>query len=247
MRGRVWRYLDAQATEDFQALVTSGALDRLVAQGRVIAYTKLGQTELNEVKTVVPHAGSVIEHPVLPFVSYTYEWTVHMLKDAALLLLDVLEELLEAGFVLKDGSTDNVQFVSGKPTFIDIGSIERYSEGRVWAGYTQFCRTFLNPLLFQAATGLPFQPWLRANPTGIEPEFLYRLLPWPARLRRGALAYVTLQTWLNKLFASSADAGSSGTGRTIVGRRALLRQRSFPPTYHRETPATSQPLTLADL
>jgi len=224
VKGRVWRYFDRRGMEDFRALTASGVLAHLVAQGLVLPYVELGQKELNEVRSVVSHAECVIEHPVLPFVSYGYEWTFSMLKDAALVLLEVLEELLTAGFILKDGGSDNIQFVDGHPTFIDLGSIEPYVEGRVWAGYTQFCHTFLNPLLLQAATGVPFQPWLRGSPAGIAPEVLYRLLSWPARLRRGAFVHITLQTWLNKLFASAPDTGLSRKKKTPVVRRALVRQ-----------------------
>jgi hypothetical protein len=224
VRGRILRYFDRRGTEDFRALTSSRVLNRLIKPGLVLPYVELGQAELNEVRSVVPRAECVIEHPLLPFVSYGYEWTFNMLKDGALVLLDVLEELLEAGFILKDGGSDNIQFVDGHPVFIDIGSIEPYVQGHVWAGYTQFCRTFLNPLLFQALTGLPFQPWLRGNPAGIAPEVLYRLLSWPTRLQRSALLHVTLQTWLNRLFASSADSGSPGGRRIPVSSQALIRQ-----------------------
>lgn len=224
IRGRVWRWFDARGREGFRALVTSGVLDRLVKQEWVIPYAELGQAEADEVKSSAPHAESIIEHPVIPFISYAYEWPFNMLKDAALLLLDVLKELLEAGFVLKDGTSSNVQFINGRPTFIDVGSIEPYVEGRVWAGYTQFCSSFLNPLLLQTATGLPFQPWLRGSPSGISPEVLYRLLSWPARLWRGAFVHVTLQTWLNRLFASAPDISSPLKRRTSVSRQALIRQ-----------------------
>jgi len=231
---RVWRYFDARAAAGFEALAASGVLKHLIEKGWVIPYTELGQAELNWVKSIIPHAESVIEHPVIPFVSYGYEWTFNMLKDAALLLLNVLEGLLEAGFVLKDGGSGNVQFIDGKPTFIDTGSIEPYGEGQVWAGYTQFCHTFLNPLLLQAAIGIPFQPWLRGSPAGIAPDVLYRLLSWPARFRRGAFVHVTLQTWLNKFFASAKGTGLSRMGKTPLNRRALIRQtRSLRKTIER--------------
>lgn len=224
VEGRVWRYFDAGAAAGFKALIDSGVLDRMVKEGRVIPYSELGKVELDRVKSIVPHADYAIEHPVIPFVSYGYEWSFNMLKDAALLLLDVLAGLLEAGFVLKDGSSHNVQFINGRPTFIDLGSIEAYTEGRVWAGYTQFCQTFLNPLLLQAATRVPFQPWLRGSPVGIEPEVLYRLLSGTARFRRGAFFHVTLQTWLNKLFASDSGTSLPGTKKNLINRRSLIRQ-----------------------
>ena len=52
-----------------------------------------------------------------------------MLQDAALLQLDVLLAALADGFVLKDGTPYNVQFVGSRPTFIDIASITRLVPG----------------------------------------------------------------------------------------------------------------------
>ena len=34
--------------------------------------------------------------------------------------------------------------------FIDVGSFEPLREGDPWAGYRQFCQTFLFPLMLQA-------------------------------------------------------------------------------------------------
>ena len=51
-------------------------------------------------------------------------------------------------------------------------------DGEPWAGYRQFCQTMLYPLLLQAHLGVSFQPWLRAQIDGIEPE------PAPPAVRR---------------------------------------------------------------
>jgi hypothetical protein len=147
-----------------------------------------------------------------------------MLKDAALLHLDVLGELLKSGFILKDGSTDNIQFVGTRPLFIDLGSIEPYSEGSVWAGYNQFCRMFLNPLLLEAGADVPFHKWLRSSPQGISAEEVYRILSWPARFHRSTFVNVTLQAWLNKLFDSGSDMAFPEGKSLPINQRSLLRQ-----------------------
>ena len=92
-----------------------------------------------------------------------------MLKDAALLELDLLLAALDEGLVLKDASPYNVQWRGAKPVFVDVGSFERLREGEPWAGYRQFCTLVLYPLLLQAYKGVPFQPWLRGSLEGIEP------------------------------------------------------------------------------
>ena len=91
----------------------------------------------------------VLKHELIPFVSYPYEWTFSMLKDAALLQLDLLLAALEHDLVLKDSTPYNVQFKGARAVFVDIGAFERLREGERWVGYRQFCMLYLYPLLLQ--------------------------------------------------------------------------------------------------
>ena len=92
-----------------------------------------------------------------------------MLKDAALVQLDLLLAALERDMVLKDSTPYNVQFRGSRPVFVDIGSFERLREGEPWVGYRQFCMLYLYPLLLQSLKDVPFQPWLRGSIDGIRP------------------------------------------------------------------------------
>ena len=42
----------------------------------------------------IPEGSIVLEHERVPFVSYPYEWTFEMLRDAALLQLDIIDRAL---------------------------------------------------------------------------------------------------------------------------------------------------------
>ncbi len=180
----VTRLLDERGLADWQALRDSDFFRVAVDQGRLIAAVE-----------VEPPPGSVgaLEHPRLPFVSYPFEWTFSMLKDAALLQLDLMEESLAEGLILKDATPYNVQFPAGRPQFIDVGSFERYRSGEPWLGYRQFCRQFLYPLMLRAWAGVPFQPWLRGDPEGPDSSQMWRLLPGRRRLNRSALLHVAMQ------------------------------------------------------
>ena len=57
--------------------------------------------------------------------SYPYEWSFEMLRDAARLQLALTRQALAEGMITKDASSYNVQFVGSKPVFIDVGSFER--------------------------------------------------------------------------------------------------------------------------
>src|SRR5436190_1458246 len=118
---------------------------QLVGEGRLVATEELVE------RAAFPdaiHGGvaGVLEHDVIPFVSYPYEWSFEMLRDAALLQLGILRRALESGMVLKDSTPYNVQFRGAAPVFIDVGSFEPLREGEPWSGYRPFCMLFLYPL-----------------------------------------------------------------------------------------------------
>ena len=62
----------------------------------------------------------------IPFISYPYEWSFSQLKQAALLTLQLQKRALEEGFILKDATAYNVQFVGSRPVFIDLLSFEKH-------------------------------------------------------------------------------------------------------------------------
>ena len=124
-----------------------------------------------------------------------------MLRDAALLQLELLLAALDEGLILKDASPYNVQWRGAQPVFVDVGSFERLREGEPWAGYRQFCTLVLYPLMLQAYKGVPFQPWLRGSLEGIEPDEMRRLLSFRDRFRRGVLTNVVLHAKLEARYA----------------------------------------------
>jgi hypothetical protein len=87
-------------------------------------------------------AYKLISPEPVPFISYPYEWSFSQLKDAALTTLSIQKKALGFGISLKDCSAYNVQFVKGKPVFIDTLSFEKYSEGSPWVAYRQFCQHY---------------------------------------------------------------------------------------------------------
>ena len=146
----------------------------------------------------------MLEHERIPFVSYPYEWTFDMLRDAALLHLKLLESLLQHGWILKDATAYNVQFRGVQPLFIDVLSFAPLQPGEPWAGYNQFCRMMLYPLMLEAYKQIPFQPWLRSELEGIDPVIFGQMFRGIERFRRGVITHVVAQAYLQRRF-SSAD------------------------------------------
>lgn len=129
----------------------------------------------------------------MPFISWPYEWPFSALKSAAKLHLDIQVDALASDVVLSDASAYNVQFDGHRPVFIDSLSFRRYREGEYWTGHRQFCEQFLNPLVLQAKTGIPFQPWFRGTLEGISSSVLNDILPWYRKLSWNTMSQVWLQ------------------------------------------------------
>ena len=124
----VYRALSEEGLTDFKALRETKLFERFTGDGRLVATELLEGTDAADGLLAKGSAG-VLRHERIPFVSYPYEWPFSMLKDAALLQLDLNLAALEEDMILKDSTPYNVQFKGAKPVFVDIGSFERLREG----------------------------------------------------------------------------------------------------------------------
>jgi hypothetical protein len=192
---RVLRLLDERGLRGWNALSGTEFFTRAVADGRLIGSEQVDPPD---------GAAGALVHPRLPFISYPYEWTFSMLKDAALLQLDLLAEALADGLTIKDATPFNIQFVDGRPVFIDIGSFEKYEAGEPWIGYRQFTRQFLFPLMMRAHGGVPFQPWLRGNPEGPTARDMRNMLGFRQRLKPSTFMHVSLQARMEERMSGAA-------------------------------------------
>ena len=130
--GAVFRCLSSRALTDWNRLVSSEVYRRLTRDGALIA------TERVEDSSALPRLdgkwAGVLKHETVPVISYPYEWPFEMLKDAALLQLDVTLAALGDGMTLKDATPYNIQWFGTSPRFIDLGSFTQYEPGEPWAG-----------------------------------------------------------------------------------------------------------------
>jgi len=199
----VFRALSEEGLTEFKALQATRLFERFTADGSLVATDLLEGADAPAGLLAKGTAG-VLRHERIPFVSYPYEWPFSMLKDAALLQLDLNLAALEEGMILKDSSPYNVQFRGATPVFVDIGSFERLREGEPWAGYRQFCMLYLYPLLLQAVKGLSPHAFLRGSIDGITPTQMRGLMSFRDRFRKGVYLHVFLHA---KLEARHADRG----------------------------------------
>jgi hypothetical protein len=195
----VWRGLDEQALADFEAYAATSAYQQALADGRLVATEAV---PLQDAPVGDGWAGA-LRHERLRVISYPYEWSFAMLRDAALLQLDLAQAALAEGILTKDATSYNVQFDGSRPVFIDLGSFERLVPGSPWPGYRQFCELFLNPLVLQSVADVPFHPWLRGSINGISPPHAAAALGKRKRLRKDLLTHVRLHARAESRFANT--------------------------------------------
>lgn len=188
---RVLRGLDATAAADWEQLCGTTFFPTAMEAGTVVRTTTVEPAELPP--EVASRYAAVIEHERVPFISYPYEWTFAMLRDAAIVHLELLLAALEEDITMKDGYAFNVQWRGAEPVFIDTGSFERITGGP-WIGYRQFCQTFLYPLLLESHLGVSFQRILMGHLDGLEPTEMRRIFSGRRKFKRGVFKHVYLHS-----------------------------------------------------
>lgn len=227
---RVFRYLSERALDNWRRLEGETFFQTLLRDGKVVG---TGLVDPAEEDINLDGWAGVLEHTRIPFVSYPYEWSFGMLKDAALLHLELMRQALSADMILKDSSAYNIQWSGVRPVFIDIPSFEPLKRGEPWVGYRQFCELFLYPLMLMAYKGVDFRPWLRGRIDGIPAEDMHRLMSARDLLRPGVLLHVAAQAALQRRYAAGenvrgalAEAGFSKEliERNVRGLEKIIRR-----------------------
>ena len=187
---RVLRGLNFSADATMRRLLAEPFFHELVSGGDVVDSVFIGRDDSDALTTMAEGWHSVLEHKLIDFVTYPYEWPFSMLKDAALLQLRLLETAAQNGWTLKDATPFNVQWDGVRPIFIDTPSFIPWEEGEYWRGYRQFCSTFLIPLMLTAYLDVPFQPLLRSRLDGIPPDEASGYFYGLRLFKRGVLSHV---------------------------------------------------------
>ena len=227
-QGAVWRGLSEVALSDYQALAGTSFFPAALERGDIVG-TRLAHGHVD-----LPGAwAGVLRHDRVEVLTYPYEWSFQMLRDAARLQLALTRQALAEGMIVKDASSYNMQFVGSTPVFIDVGSFERLHQGQPWAGYRQFCQLYLNPLYVQALRGVPFQPLLRGSVDGISPATTAAILGRAGRFHRGVFTHVRLHARAERRYADAdrerdirAELQRAGFGPKLIDAQLRNLQRA---------------------
>ncbi len=213
--GAIHRQVNLSYKEHYDALMNSGLYEALVGEALLVSHE---ETDIALSKS--GNAYKVIRPEPVRFISYPYEWCFSQLKDAALATLRIQKKALECGMILKDASAYNIQFGSGGPVLIDTLSFEKYSEGKPWIAYRQFCQHFLAPLALVAYTDARLGRLSELMIDGIPLDLASRLLPLRTRFRPSLFLHVHVHAKSQSYFADKrVDVHKT---KRKVSRLALL-------------------------
>jgi SAM-dependent methyltransferase len=197
--GRIFRAIDDPCSQILQELSQTGLLPRLMEQSLVVRTSRVEDaSQQAALSGEHPGFAHFLEHEVLWPLTYPYEWSVSMLADAGLATLDLQLRLLGEGCSLKDGTAYNIQFVHGRPRFIDVGSFERPQRLDFWFAMGQFTKMFLFPLLLCRYGGWDLRSYFQANLGGRDVEQVASGFGWLQKLRPRMMLDVTLPMLLTR-------------------------------------------------
>ena len=224
--GVLLRQINASFAADWDDLVASGLLTTLQERGLLVAHEPAPIAEAANPET----AHAVIRPERIDFISYPYEWSFGMLRDAALLTLDAQALAFEQGFTLRDATAYNVQFRRGRPVLIDTLSFERAEEGRAVDRVSPVLRALPRAARADGAPRRPAGLMLRDFIDGIPLDLAARLLPGRTRWNLGLGPHIHAHARAQARFADRGDEAAAATKRTTV---SPLKQRRA----HRQPPA----------
>ncbi len=222
-QGRLLRAVRPGHVAGVEALLAGGLLPELRAAGLFPAVSVTNYR--------LQGFGLILEHERIPTVTYPYEWSFAMLRDAALAVLRVNQIARKYGFQTKDAHGYNVLFHGSHPLFIDLGSFIKIEAGfDGWQGYEEFLHFFYYPLkLWSDGNGFLARRILSGAMLPLMPHESYLAYRLPPARSMTAAARRRLAR-LPQLLRRAADTPAKDLQKTWPGMKGhLLRMlRALP-------------------
>ena len=219
---RILRGLSKDALTIYQRLTEESFYQKALGAGHIVQTDLLKEDDENAKAIMDDGWSGVLEHSTVPFVTYPYEWTFTMLKDAALLQLRLIEKSLENGWTLKDATPYNIQWIGSRAVFIDVPSFQPWEKGEPWLGYRQFCSMFLTPLLLRAHLGIDHLPLLRSYIDGIPPMEAAKYFTGMKRFKKGVLSHIIFPAKVESSIAKRERDDAPAQQRTSRGQSIAM-------------------------
>ncbi|NGX28324.1 MAG: Ribosomal protein L11 methyltransferase [Candidatus Anoxychlamydiales bacterium] len=176
-KNKIFRFINPSYENEFNETITSENIKKLIENGYISAFNKLKKDEIQNLlkdeifKNIFEKFKSniILEHTVIDFANYPYEWSATQLFDSATLTLNLFEKVIDENLSLKDATPYNIIFENAKPVFVDLLSFEKKDpKDPIWLAYSQFVKTFLLPLFMNKFRSMPIHKVFLSNIDGLE-------------------------------------------------------------------------------
>lgn len=114
---KFYRAIKKDAEKDVAELLETELIDELIERN---LFPKTCVADIDSAEYNL-----ILEHDKIKYVTYPFEWSFSMLKDAAICILEVVEVCNKYGYELHDLHNYNVVFRGSNPLFVDFGSIKK--------------------------------------------------------------------------------------------------------------------------
>lgn len=138
-QGRVFRAISDQKADEVLTLLESGLIKELAAKNLI---PETWVTDLN-----FQGYNLVLEHERIPYLTYPFEWSFEMIRDAGLKILEIYKVSEKYGYTIKDCHSYNIMFNGSDSFFIDIGSFKVKAVNRVDFPFHEYVTHYIAPLL----------------------------------------------------------------------------------------------------
>lgn len=137
------RHINPAQSSTVREMFSSGLIASLVAHGFCPEFVE----EDSDLQFPDHFAGShIVRSPELKSAVAPQEWSLLMIKDAALTFLEIVRIADQHGFTLRDAHIYNFVFSGNRPVWIDIGSFCKKQNRIPHPWFKEFFRLYLLPL-----------------------------------------------------------------------------------------------------
>ena len=134
-KGHFLRGILPKSAEVAKRYFESGFLDEICGKG-LFPKTWISEYENEEF-------AFIIEHEMMTPQMYATDWNFSMLRDAAVLVLEIAKIAKKFGYNMVDCHKLNVMFKNSRPMYVDLGSFVLYKKGSTaWTPYLSFLRSY---------------------------------------------------------------------------------------------------------
>lgn len=151
--GHFYRLIYSHMSNEFRDMLNLDAIKNAVNDRLLVPAKIVDDIELEGYEGCL-----IVEHPMLPYVTESNEWSVLMLGKAMQMILKLELTLLSAGYGLADPHCNNVAFDGTVPMYLDWGSIRPLS-AIGFIALREIRERWMYPYLFWKKSGLEYDAY----------------------------------------------------------------------------------------